>query len=177
MELVGTVPSEVWAAIVAVIGTGAVAWGTHSLTVRAAEQSAQQQEKREAQRFREQRLWEARKETYSEVLRHCRSWELARWRIHDGYNGEESNPHQFDISKTNSEASAESLSAYQSMISAFDSGRVLASREFAERMDKLRADMVAIEWYDPPSHASDTYDIAVAAYSSLLTIAQAELAD
>lgn len=172
------IPGEVWAAVIAVFGTLLVTAVTHHLTQRSAEKTAERQSEREALRFRTERLWEARKDAYMAILKHCRGWEVASRAMDAGYQGEQgtlAEAESFHASPERAKLAGKIAAGRKATFETFDLHRPIVSKAFAARLLAAADDLDALPYVLPPTDASDAAKIVVAVYADLLEIAEHDL--
>lgn len=170
-------PIQVWTALIAVVGTILVTWFGSQLSQRQAERAAKRQAERDDRQFRAQRLWDARKEAYAEILKYCRQWYMEWYAMDYQFNDEESDPHTYHGSKSEVAAKRRSSEAVSARNDAFDANMLVLSDDFIVAFMRLREEAKGISDFDPPIFAAGMCAYSKKVFDELLEIARRELAN
>lgn len=130
----------------------------------------------ERERYAHDRLWDARREIYTDLIAKMRTFERAAGAVSDGFNDGELDPEAYFHSVGYDADNKNSVAAYRVLAEAYDDGRLMISETFAIRFELFLAGIYATDDEDPPARATIAFDAAATAHADLLAIALAEIA-
>ena len=129
-------------------------------------------------KYTQDRIWDARKDCYNEVLSHLESAAQAAQRMNDGYNDGQMSAHAYDSSKARTRDSKATWESWRSCKTVVENNRLSISDDFFAEFDNLR-DSISETLRDdhglPPDVALSQSTCFSNAYPKLLSIAQREV--
>jgi hypothetical protein len=173
--------------IAAVIGVGGVVLtivgtlgGTYlgsALNRRSALRTAVDLAALEQQRYAQDRLWDARRESYTSIIAGLRAADKLAKAVDEGYNSGEIHPEEYHASGGSTKQINELWTRWRETRAEFEDARLLLSDTFVERFERIQTDLDGIDEDDiPPTVYARCAEILHEAIPALLTIAKAEIA-
>ena len=130
----------------------------------------------EQHRYTAERLWDARKTAYSEILAKLREAHENADKVSQGFSDDELGPHGYFGSDAFLKETAATHRAWKACYSVFNNSEVILSEAFATRFQEIVSCMARIDPYmDPPEIAWQQEECLTEAYSELLSLAKEEL--
>lgn len=166
--------------VVVLIGGGFALLGTilgAYLNKRTALSTAKELAEIERFKYTQDRIWDFRKEAYTEILAHLKEASNYAERVRDGYHDEQMHPEAYHGSDRRPKDEAAAWDAWTRCKTAFVANRLTLSEDFTAEFQSLRDALGAIDEHDlPPDIAWAEAECYSAAYPKLLNIALAEIA-
>lgn len=163
--------------VLTIAGTLGGTWLGSALNRRTALRTATELAEVDRRRYAEDRLWDARKDSYTSIVAGLRaSAKLARI-VDEGYNSGEMDPEEYHASEGSTKQIGALWERWRGTVAEFENSRLLLSDEFVERFEQIEADLGAVDQDDtPPDVYGQCETILREALPSLLAIAKAEIA-
>ena len=132
--------------------------------------------KLEQRRYTVERLWDARKSAYSEILAKLSEARENADRVNQRFNDDELGPHGYFGTEAFREETAATHRAWNACYSMFSSSELILSEAFAKTFREIVSCIASIDPYmDPPEIAWQQAECFTKAHSELMSLAKEEL--
>ena len=139
-------------------------------------QTAMQITKLEQRRYTAERLWDARKTAYGEILAKLRMTREHADRVNQGFDDNQLGPHGYFGTDAFHKDTAATHRSWKACYSMFSNSEGLLSEEFVTKFREVVSCKAGIDPYmDPPEIAWQEVECFSEAYSELMSLAREEL--
>ncbi len=166
--------------VTAIIGVGSTGIGTviGALVNRAAAlKTARSMLVIDRQKYTQDRLWDARKESYSAIVAKVRDTAKLAKKVYEGFVDPYGHPEEYFQSQTYNRDTQKLWEAWRNAEAEYDRARLLVSDAFVAEFERLQANLTAIDHEDiPPDRAEQVYGVFSDALDPMLATAKREIA-
>lgn len=129
------------------------------------------------QKYAQDRLWDARKESYSAIIAKVRDTTRLAETIYAAFVDPYGHPEEYFQSQAYSRNTQELWEAWRGAEAEYDRARLLVSDAFVAEFERLQANLAAIDHDDiPPDRAEQTFKVFDDALDPMLATAKREIA-